>query len=509
MGIIYGLTDQGLVTKSLPVIRSDLNTAVQNAFGASFNVTDRSIAGQLLGILAERFSELWQLIEVIAGSMDPDKAAKTLLDALCLITGTKRPLARPSTTVLTLTGIDSTVVAAGSLFATLSTNQDFTTIDDATLVTVTGWVAATTYAIGARVSNNGNVYQCIQAGTSAGSVGPTGTDNTVDTTPDGGVLWTFVGFGIAAADVNAQSVANGPIVASRKDITSFVTTIGGLQTVTNLADAVLGRLVAQDLELRRLREAELATAGSTPFDALLADLTEISGVNSVTLFVNNTDTTDVDGVPPHAIEALVQGGVDQDIFNALLASVAAGIATHGNTSGTAFDSVGVAHAESFSRAEPVTLFFRLSVIVDDTIYPTDGNAEVAEAIVTHGAALPTGRDAVRSALSAQAFTVPGVLDVTQFLLYTDAIGVPVAWVTGTGYVATPGARSVVTNDGGRAYICITSGTSGGTGPSGTGVDITDGGAHWYFLGNTIAISTRQGGDYSVSNITVTSTAGTP
>lgn len=55
-------------------------------------------------------------------------------------------------------------------------------------------------------------------------------------------------------------------------------------------------------------------------------------------------------------------------------------------------------------------------------------------------------------------------------------GVP-AWADSTAYAV----GDVVVN-GSSAYECITAGTSAGSGgPTGTGADITDGGAHWRFL----------------------------
>lgn len=52
-----------------------------------------------------------------------------------------------------------------------------------------------------------------------------------------------------------------------------------------------------------------------------------------------------------------------------------------------------------------------------------------------------------------------------------------AWAGATAY--SVGAE--VTNDGGKPYVCITAGTSAGTGgPTGTGADITDGTVHWRY-----------------------------
>lgn len=506
MAIVYGLTDQGLVVKSRAVTRSDFNLALRRAFGNAMNLGDSSVLGQIVGIFSDRVGELWELLEMIASSQDPDKATSSLLDAICLITGTKRPLAAQSSVSLTLTGVDGTAVPALSLFETATTLKDFATQDPVTLAAVDAWVSSTLYAVDDRVVNGANIYQCIGAGTSGGAVGPTGSGDVIT---DNSATWTFVGEGTAAVDVDALSVDEGPVVGAVKDIRKVVNAISGLQGVTNLKPAILGRLVAKDPELRVLREAELGQPGSSPFDALIGRLHDVPSVTSVTLFVNNTDLTDSDGVPPHSVEALIQGGADQDIFDKLLASVAAGIGTHGNVSGTAIDKTGKAQPESFSRATEVQVYVRLVVNYDATSFPADGNSQIIAAIEQYGTAQGIGRDVVPAAVSAQSFKAlpTSVNDVPYAMVYTDVIAPPTAWLPSTVYSATVGSRSVVTN-GGRAYICVTSGTSAASGgPLTTGTNIVDNTAHWYFLGNTITITSRQLAVYA--DVAVTSSGSTP
>jgi len=58
---------------------------------------------------------------------------------------------------------------------------------------------------------------------------------------------------------------------------------------------------------------------------------------------------------------------------------------------------------------------------------------------------------------------------------------PSAWAGTTAY-STSGP-DFVSNDGGKLYQCVTSGTSAGSGgPTGTGSGIVDGSAHWDYVG---------------------------
>jgi uncharacterized phage protein gp47/JayE len=510
MAIQYGLTPEGFVNKPLNVIREDINVDLRAAFGNSIDLSDRSVFGVIVGILAERLGLLWDLLEAITASQDPSKATGTLLDGLAALSGTLRPGAERSTVTLTLTGTDTTVVSAGSRAQTLGTAQVFETLVDATIASanMTIWTSLTAYLLGAYVQTiTGDLYRNIQAGTS-GLTEPSGT--TPDATPDGTCLWTFVARDDAVVDVAAASVEAGVIVGGARDITVIATPIGGWNSVTNFASASLGRLSATDEELRLLRQAELANAGSATLGGLRANLLNVANVTTVTLFVNNTQLTNSDGVPAHGVEALVRGGEDQDIWDALLNSVAAGILTFGNQAGVSIDTEGQPQPVFFSRCTEVPIFTRIGITVDPLSYPADGDTQVANAVVAYGALQKIGRDAVPAAVAAQAFTVAGVLDVTLSALYTDAIDTPVAWAIATPYTASPLPRDVVLSDGGRAYACTTSGTSAGSGTlSGVGTSITDGTAVWRFLGANVVIASRELATFSFSNVVVTSTTGTP
>jgi hypothetical protein len=71
-----------------------------------------------------------------------------------------------------------------------------------------------------------------------------------------------------------------------------------------------------------------------------------------------------------------------------------------------------------------------------------------------------------------------------------------AWVALTVYPK----GAVVTNDTGKNYICITSGTAAGAGgPSGTTADITDGTVHWMYIGPTGATTYNDGIVYQLVN----------
>lgn len=413
-----GLTLTGFETQTIADVRDLINTRWREAFGASMDVSDRSPDGQEIGIVSERFALVWEVLEAIVASQDPRAAVGAALDALCALTGTVREPATFSAVTLTLTGTPTVVVPTDSLVSTESTEQQFTTLEDGEIEVADAWTDTTPYVVGDRVTNAGNVYLCITAGTSAGSGGP---DTDEDDITDNTVHWRFLGEGTGYVDVTARATVTGPVVAVSGDIMVRDSVVGGWDGVINILDATVGRDQMTDAELRALRELELGRPGTSPKDAIRAALLDVAGVTSVTVFMNVSDVTDDDGVPPHAIEALVQGGDDQDIWDALLANVAAGIRTHGTEEGTAVDSEGQSQDMAFSRPEEIDIYVDVTLTYDANLYPEDGDDQVKAAIAAFGNTLENGRDVVSSALLSRVFSVAGVLDV-ELPLIDDAPG---------------------------------------------------------------------------------------
>ena len=88
------------------------------------------------------------------------------------------------------TSATSTIDSAGKVTAiNVSTSYNYST--NPTIVIGQAWQANFTYTLGTQVSNGGNLYTCTQAGTSAGSGGPTGTATYAVT--DNTAKWLYAG----------------------------------------------------------------------------------------------------------------------------------------------------------------------------------------------------------------------------------------------------------------------------------------------------------------------------
>lgn len=69
----------------------------------------------------------------------------------------------------------------------------------------TAWAGSTAYVVGQRRVNNGNLYQCSTAGTSASSGGPTGTGSGIT---DGTAAWNYVS-AVGDMTIDGASIAEG------------------------------------------------------------------------------------------------------------------------------------------------------------------------------------------------------------------------------------------------------------------------------------------------------------
>lgn len=414
-----GLDTTGFSIKSAEDIRTAVNTAQQAAFGPQVDTTDGSILGQLTAIQVSLIAELWELAQAVNASLDPDAATGAQLDQVCALTGVTRLPAKASTTTLTLTGTNATTVTAGAQVSVTGSGAIFTTDTTVVLATLTAWTTTHAYVIGDRRTNASRSYVCTTAGTSAGSGGPTTTSSAIT---DGSVIWKYIGEGAAAVDVAATAAQTGAIVVVASAIVTIQTPVSGWSSVRNLYDDALhastGRDVESDQDLRVRRLDELAASGSAPIDALRADLLNVENVTSVTVFENVTDVVDLFSTPAHGVQCLIQGGTSQDIFDQLLASVAAGIAIYGTTSGTAVDAVGTSHTVAFTRPSAVRTYVAITLTYDAASYPIGGDAAVKAALVAYVQGFKSGKDVTSSGISATCFKVAGVLDVVHAYIGT-------------------------------------------------------------------------------------------
>lgn len=409
-----GVTIDGFLSKSLDELKTELENALKASFGNSIDLDPQSNFGQLVGVMAERFADLWALGAAIDNAFSPDSAVGVALDNLAALTGTVRNPATFSTITLHLTGTDGTVIPAGSAASVATIGTRFITDGGVILATRPAWAALTSYTAGDIRRNGGTqrIYACITSGTSAGSGGPTTTASDIT---DGTVHWMYLGDGAAWVVSEATCSVVGAKIGASGAVTVIETPISGWSGVNNPLDADVGAELETDAALRTRREVELRGAGKASVESIRAALLEVDDVTEATVFENVTDVTDVDGIPPHSIEALVRDGEDADIREAIFAEIAAGIRAHGSTSGTVTDSQGIAHTIKFTRPTEIPIYVALTVGADASLWPSDGAAQAEALVAAWGNAQRSGKDVVASGIEARIFTLSGTLDAVALI----------------------------------------------------------------------------------------------
>jgi uncharacterized phage protein gp47/JayE len=386
----YGVTDTGFIKKTLDVILTEFESKQREKISDIIDVSSDQPLGQINGIVAEATAELWDLAEAVYKAFDPDQNSGDAQDAVCAITGTVR-----------LPATRSKITAA---LATLDAGR---TLPAGSLASVRGSTTAI-FSLDASITNPGASPAQIPGN------------------------WT--------------AVATGPTQALAGTLTVIKTPVSGWTGVTNPTDAALGRNVEGPAALRRRRDDELEAQGTSPVDAIAADVSRALGGLQVRVYENTTDITDANYMPPHSVEVVVYNAdaiSDATIAAAVWTAKAGGVQTYGNDSGTVVDSNGDTQTVYFTRPTPapIDIAVTLSVAAE-----WDGEAAVKEAMLAVAARYLAGTEVVRNAYIAPCFQ-PGVIDVLSLAIGFDG------GTMGTTNLVVP-RRSIATLDSSNITITV-------------------------------------------------------
>ncbi len=325
-----GISSTGFKRKRLDEIKADLESLFKSVYGNNLNISPESPDGQIIGLLSGSFSDLWEIAEGAYNAFNPSAATDTTLSNLVQINGITRNEASNSIAILTFTGTDGTLIPEGTLVSHISSQEQFSTEAD---VTITG----------------------------------------------------------GTATVTAASINTGIIEASAGTLTEIETPITGLNSVTNNDDANVGSERETDAELRARRLRSLAISAQSTVDSLYAVVSNLDFVTQVTVLENDTDVVDSNGLPPHSVQIIVVGGLDEDIGNAIWLNKPAGITSFGDESVVISDSQGLSHTINFSRPDTVDIYVSIE-LTKFSNYPANGDDLIKQAIVDYAnGALVDGR----------------------------------------------------------------------------------------------------------------------
>jgi uncharacterized phage protein gp47/JayE len=135
----------------------------------------------------------------------------------------------------------------------------------------------------------------------------------------------------------------GAIGASAGTINKIYNPQLGWQEFYSTTDASVGAPVETDAELR-LRQTQSTALGSlTVLDGIAGAIANLTGVTQVKAYENDTGLTDSDGLPPHSISMVVEGGDATAIATAIMNKKTPGAYTYGSTVVPVTDNLGLTH----------------------------------------------------------------------------------------------------------------------------------------------------------------------
>jgi uncharacterized phage protein gp47/JayE len=355
------LDETGYKRKTYDELLTEMTDRTKQLFGEDTNVSERSVLGILIRIMAWFLSLVWKDNEDVYFSADLDSATGKNLDRLLPRYGVTRNLAQYATGELSITGNPDFLVEAGFLVST-SNDIFFETTEDITL------------------DVNGEGIVPIRAG----DIGGVGN----------------VGAGLINEIVNSSS---------------------GVTSVSNPSDVTGGRERETDLEVRTRAKTSGEGLGKATVPSIRAGILELPGVRAATVIENYLDEPDQYGTPMRSFQTFVLGGIDQDIGQSIFNTKAGGIRPYGNVEVTVQDIAGTDHKVYFSRATEVTTYMQIN-ITKNSAFPFDGESQIKSAIIQYvggtdssGAiysGLNMGDDVILSKLYSIIYKVDGVDDVT-------------------------------------------------------------------------------------------------
>lgn len=281
---------------------------------------------------AEVFSALDETLQQAYNSKDPNKASGVDLDVIASLTGTSRSEGTASTvTGFVLSGVASplTTVPAGTIFESVTTGSRWT-LDQ---------------------------------------------------------QWTLDSSGQAVVDITCTEI--GPIEADAGTITRIITTVPGLTSCNNPSPATPGTEIESDSSLRVKRATAVGRPGNNQIDSMLGEFYAVDGTRRVKVYENDTNSTDSNGLPPHSIAPIIDGGTDADVAMAIYTKKNPGVALYQAGTPVSVDVTSPTYPDNvktikFSRPKYVDMIITVTIKNDGSL-PSNTQDLIRDAFIEFAA----------------------------------------------------------------------------------------------------------------------------
>lgn len=197
--------------------------------------------------------------------------------------------------------------------------------------------------------------------------------------------------------VTATAAEKGAIAAVAGSLTIIRTPQLGWQSVTNALPATPGAPVESDAALRRRQTVSTMLPSRTALDGLIGGVAGVTGVTEVKGYENDTNATDANGMPPHSLCLVIDGGDVTTLVQRIANKKTPGVLTYGDVSQTYFNESGMPMVISFFRPTIVDIEVEVEIRAMPGYSASVGN-RLRQALVDYVSGLKIGEDVLLSKL---------------------------------------------------------------------------------------------------------------
>ena len=289
----------GFHLQDYAVTLEGLRAAIRGIFGDDLYLEADSQEGQLVSIFALALQDTYNLAAAVYNAFSPQTAQGAGLSRMVVINGIRRQAAGYSTVDLRLVGAAGTVIRNGAA-------QD---------VAGQKWLLPEVVAIPAE-----------------GEITVTATAREI-----------------------------GDIRAAAAEINKIATPCRGWQSVENPLAATPGAAVETDAALRARQRVSTALPSRTVFEGTLGAVANVTGVTRWRGYENDTNEHDANGIPPHSICVVAEGGDNAAVAEAIALKKTPGCGTFGDVEVMTRDSKGLPNPIRFFRPRLVRVHVRVGI----------------------------------------------------------------------------------------------------------------------------------------------------
>lgn len=320
------INSQGVIVPDTSTVQEQVTQDLVNVFGQDLDTTPETVEGRFIQCLTDYRTNTLAINAQNANQINLRYATGRFLDAIGAFFGLDRISATSSRVLATVTGVENTVIPAGSQAKT--TNGDIFYAENDIIIGLTG--SATGYFL---------------------------------------------------------SLEKGQIPCSAHSLNKIVNAVLGWETIDNTASATEGTKQESDDDFRQ-RIEDARYKGISLLEAIKAKLVNVENVKSCFAYDNYTNQTiTYDGVDidAHSLVVIVDGGANQDIAEAIFKAKTGGtgytaISGQSVTVNVVDGAFNVTYPVTFNR--PEIKAFKISIQVKNISYEgSDLAGDIKAAII--------------------------------------------------------------------------------------------------------------------------------